>query len=56
MSSLDQRASIAASAHFSDLSEVTAPAAARPMLAQARDVFRVRAEPGRCHGRRACGA
>ncbi len=39
MSSLDRRASIAASAHFSDLSEVTAPAAARPMLAQARDVF-----------------
>ncbi len=39
MSSLDQRASIAASAHFSDLSEVTAPAAARPTLAQAGDVF-----------------
>jgi AhpD family alkylhydroperoxidase len=39
MPSLDQRASIAASAHFSDLTEVTAPAAARPMLAQAREVF-----------------
>jgi AhpD family alkylhydroperoxidase len=37
MSSLDQR--IAASAHFSDLTEVTAPAAAKPMLAQAREVF-----------------
>jgi hypothetical protein len=37
MSSLDQR--IAASAHFSDLTEVTALAAAKPMLAQAREVF-----------------
>ena len=34
-----QPASIAASPHFADLTEATAPSAAKPLLAKAREVF-----------------
>jgi hypothetical protein len=54
MSSLDQR--IAASAHFSDLTEVTALAAAKPMLAQAREVFGFVPNLAVVMARGACGA